>query len=138
LTYQRLQLNIVSENIGLKKCISNKKCENELLIPEENKMKKAFCVLLGFQLIVSGCSEHISAHCLNHSDEISFPPDMRENYHPTLTPITDVAGECYCHVEDAAIVTVMAPVIVAFYGIVLIANVGGGEAIVYGLDALVN
>ncbi|MEE8576063.1 MAG: hypothetical protein V3T31_02300 [candidate division Zixibacteria bacterium] len=101
-------------------------------------MRKVLCVLLGFLLIVSGCSEHISAHCLNHSDEISFPPDMRENYHPTLTPITDVAGECYCHVEDAAIVTVMAPVIVVFLGIVVVAAVGGGESVGFVLEELFN
>ena len=100
-------------------------------------MRKVLCVLLGFQLFVYGCSEHISAHCLNHSEEISFPPDYRENYHPALTPITDVVGECYCHVEDAAIVTVMAPVIVVFLGIVLIVDVGGGESIVSILDTLV-
>ena len=65
-------------------------------------MRKVICVLLGFQLIFSGCSEHISAHCQNLSDEIASSQDMRENYHPVLTPITDVASECYCHVEDAA------------------------------------
>ena len=101
-------------------------------------MRKVICVLLGFLLIVSGCSEHISAHCLNHSEEISFPPDMRENYHPTLTLITDVTGECYCHVEDAAIVTVMIPVIVVFAGIVLVAAIGGGESVGFVLEELFN
>ena len=101
-------------------------------------MRKIICVLLGFQLLVSGCSEHISSHCLNHSEKISFPRDMRENYHPTLTPITDVAGECYCHVEDAAIVTVMAPVMVVFAGIVLIAAIGGGESVGFVLEELFN
>ena len=96
-------------------------------------MRKILCVLLGFQLIVSGCSEHISAHCLNHSDEISFPPDMRENYHPTLTPITDVAGECYCHVEDAAIATAGIPAMVIVYGIYGIA-VLVDSGIISGID----
>ena len=68
-------------------------------------MKKVICVLLCFQFIVSGCSEHLSDHCMVMSAETALPPEQRENYHPVLTPITDVAGECYCHVEDAAIVT---------------------------------
>ena len=68
-------------------------------------MRKVFCVLLGFLLIVSGCSEHFSAHCQEMSAEIDLPTELRENYHPVITPVTDVAGECYCHVEDAAIVT---------------------------------
>ena len=101
-------------------------------------MRKIICMFLGFQLLVSGCSEHISGHCLNHSEEISLPPDMRENYHPMLTPITDVAGECYCHVEDAAIVTVAAPVIVVFFGIVVVAAIGGGESVGFVLEALIN
>ncbi len=68
-------------------------------------MKKVLCVLLGFLLIFSGCSEHLSDHCIELSAEIALPKELRENYHPVLTPITDVAGECYCHVEDAALVT---------------------------------
>jgi len=55
-----------------------------------------------------------------------------------LTPITDVAGECYCHVEDAAIVTVAAPVIVVFFGIVVVAAIGGGESVGFVLEALIN
>ena len=68
-------------------------------------MRKVLCLLLSCLLIVSGCSSHITDHCQNLSDEIASDQDMRENYHPVLTPITDVAGECYCHVEDAAILT---------------------------------
>jgi len=55
-----------------------------------------------------------------------------------LTPITDAAGECYCHVEDAAIVTVAAPVIVVFFGIVVVAAIGGGESVGFVLEALIN
>lgn len=112
--------------------------KGRLLILEVNKMRKFLCVLLGFQLLVSGCSEHISAHCLNHSEEISLSPEMRDNYNPTITPITDVAGECYCHVEDAAIVTVVAPVMVVLFGIVVVIGAGGGESIGYLLEELIN
>ena len=73
---------------------------------EVSKMRKVFCVFLGILLIVSGCSPHLSEHCQDISDEIDTYPDMRENYNPTLTPITDVAGECYCHVEDAVLVAI--------------------------------
>ena len=68
-------------------------------------MRKVLCLLLGVLLIISGCSEHLSDHCIEMSGEISLPRELRENYHPVLTPITDVAGECYCHVEDAALVS---------------------------------
>ena len=68
-------------------------------------MRRVICVLLGFQLLVSGCSEHLSDHCMELSAETALPAEDRENYHFVITPITDVAGECYCHVEDAAIVT---------------------------------
>ena len=88
-------------------------------------MRKVFCVFLGILLIVSGCSPHISAHCQNISDEIAYPLDMRENYNPILTPITDFTGECYCHVEDAAIVTVAATVMVVFWAMVGAAESGG-------------
>jgi len=71
-------------------------------------MRKALSVLLAFLLVVSGCSEHLSDHCMVMSAEIALPSEQREKYHPALTPITDVAGECYCHVEDAAIVTLTA------------------------------
>jgi hypothetical protein len=101
-------------------------------------MRKALCVLLGFQLIVSGCAEHISAHCLDISDEIATDPDMRENYHPTLTPITDVAADCYCHVEDVAIVTVAPAAIVVYWGAVILVGAGDGELIVWLLNLLVN
>jgi hypothetical protein len=89
-------------------------------------MRKVFCMLLGFQLIVSGCSGHITAHCEGVSDEIATAPDMRENYHHILTPMADVAAECYCHVEDAAIVTVAAPAIVVFVGAVLLVALAAG------------
>ena len=49
------------------------------------------------------------------SEEIASPPDTRENYHPALTPITDVAGECYCHVEDAALVALGCTVMIVFW-----------------------
>jgi hypothetical protein len=67
--------------------------------------RKVFCVLLGFQLAVSGCGEHMSVHCRRFSGQIAADPGMRENYNSILTPITDVATECYCRVEDAALVT---------------------------------
>ena len=70
-------------------------------------MKKVLCVLLGFLLIVSGCSEHLSDHCIEMSGEIAAPAELRENYNPILTPITDIAGECYCHIEDAALVVLV-------------------------------
>jgi hypothetical protein len=74
------------------------------LILEESKMRKVFCALLGLQLIVSGCAwQHCTAHCEGVSDEIAKPSDTRENYYPILTPVTDVAAECYCYGEDAAI-----------------------------------
>ena len=73
--------------------------------------KRVFCVFLGFLLAVSGCGEHFTRHCKDMSDEISTPPNMRVNYHPILTPITDFTGECYCHVEDAVIVTAIASII---------------------------
>ena len=137
MTYQRPQFNIISENIGLKKGISSRKCERELLILEAaNKMRKVICMLLGFLLIVSGCSSHITAHCQNLSYETSLPPDMRENYHPTITPVTDVAAGCYCHVEDAVLAIVAGPVIVAYAGICVVASIGGGESVVFSLDAL--
>jgi hypothetical protein len=44
---------------------------------EENKMRKVFCVLVGLQVLVSGCSGHISSHCEAASDEIAKPPDTR-------------------------------------------------------------
>jgi len=101
-------------------------------------MRKVFCILLGFLMILSGCSSHITAHCQNLSDEIATSQDMRENYHPTITPVTDVAAECYCHIEDAVIAIVAAPVIVAYAGICVVATIGGGESVVFGLDALVH
>jgi len=126
------------KNNSLKKGISNKKCESKLLILEVNRMRKVFCVLLGFLLVVSGCGEHITAHCLDLSDEIATAPDMRKNYHPTITPITDVVADCYCHVEDAAIVTVAAPVVIAFWGIFVVGSLGGVEALGELLEASVN
>jgi len=67
--------------------------------------RKVFCVLLGLQLAVSGCcGQHFSGHRPDISEQIAADPNMRENYNPTLTPITDVAAECYCHVEDAALI----------------------------------
>ena len=104
-------------------------------------MRKVFCVLLGILLIISGCSPHITAHCQDISIEIGTSPDMRENYHPTLTPIADVAGECYCHVEDAAITTVAVPVIVIVFLALIITGGDGaglGELVGTGLDALIN
>jgi hypothetical protein len=70
-------------------------------------MRQVFCVLLGFLLIVSGCSEHFSDHCIEMSGEIAAPTELRENYHPAINPITDIAGECLCQVEDAAFVSLM-------------------------------
>ena len=78
-------------------------------------MRKVICVLLGFQLLVSGCSEHLSDHCMELSAETALPAEGRENYHFAITPITDVAGECYCHVEDAAIVTLTTVFFVGWY-----------------------
>ena len=69
-------------------------------------------MLLGVLLIVSGCSEHISGHCIEMSAEIALPTELRENYHPALTPITDIAGECYCHVENAAIATLTIGIVI--------------------------
>ena len=103
-----------------------------------NTHRKVFCMFLGFLLVVSSCGEHITGHCQNLSYKNSLPPDMRENYHPTLTPIADFTGECYCHVEDAAIVAVMAPGLAVYVGIVFVATVAGPELVVDGLDALVN
>ena len=99
-------------------------------------MRKVCCVLLGCLLIVSGCSEHISAHCLNHSDEISLSPDLRNKYHPILTPITDVAGECYCQVEDASIIALAVPVMIVCYGIVVLLAVGGEGSVANLLQSL--
>ena len=77
-------------------------------------MRKVICVLLGFLLIVSGCSDHLSDHCIEMSGEIALPKELRENYLPVLTPITDIAGECYCQVEDAAFVSLMIVVWIGF------------------------
>jgi hypothetical protein len=104
-------------------CGTPKKYQSEFLILEASKMRKVLCLLLGFQLIVSGCSEHISVHCIDMSEEIASPPDTRENYHPALTPITDVAGECYCHVEDGAIVALT---IVFVIGVVIAQGMAAG------------
>jgi hypothetical protein len=67
-------------------------------------MRKVLYVLFGFQLIVSGCAEHISAHCWAASHEIATPPEMRVNYSPILTPIFDATSECYCSFEDFIII----------------------------------
>jgi hypothetical protein len=75
-------------------------------------MKKVICLFLGFLLIASGCSDHISDHCLEMSAEIALPTELRENYNPIVTPITDIVGECYCHVEDAALVVLVIALIV--------------------------
>ena len=83
--------------------------------------RKVFCVLLGFQLAVSGCGEHLSAHCQTLSDEIAGVPEMRENYNSVLTPVADVATECYCTVEDAALVTAGVIVVTGFVAIVVVA-----------------
>ncbi len=105
-------------------------------------MKSVACVVLSLLLAGSGCSEHISAHCLQHSRKIASSRDVREDYRPTLTPIADVAGDCYCYVEDAAIVAVMAPAVVVFLGFALLAVAAGPEnaglAIGSLLDELAN
>ena len=77
-------------------------------------MRKVLCLLLSCLLIVSGCSEHLSDHCIEISGEITLSAELRENYNPALTPITDLAGECYCQVEDAVFVSLMAVVWVGF------------------------
>ena len=41
------------------------------------------------------------------SGEIAAPAELRENYNPILTPIADFAGECYCNVEDVALVALV-------------------------------
>ena len=104
-------------------CGKPKKYQSELMIMGETKMRKVLCLLLGALLIVSGCSEHFSDHCIDMSEEIASPPDTRENYHPALTPITDVAGECYCHVEDGAIVALT---IVFFAGVFFLEGITAG------------
>ncbi|MFC1793810.1 hypothetical protein ACFL3Q_09520 [Planctomycetota bacterium] len=75
-------------------------------------MRKAICLLLVFLLIVSGCSEHLSDHCIEMSEEIALPTGLREDYHPVLTPITDTAGECYCHIEDVALIVLIVGIII--------------------------
>ena len=71
--------------------------------------RRVFCIFVGFLLAVSGCGEHITGHCQDLANEIALPPDMRKDYHPVLTPVTDVVAGCYCHIEDVAIVAVVAP-----------------------------
>ena len=101
-------------------------------------MSKVFCVLLGLQLVASGCGEFSTAHCLDLRDEIATPPDMRKNYHRVVTPATDVAAECYCHVEEAAIAVVAVPVTVVFWGIHVVGAAGGAEGVGSLLDYLIN
>ncbi len=102
--------------MGLLIYLNNRKCEKELLILEEDRMKKVFCMLLGFQMVVSGCAGHLSSHCEAASDEIAEPSDVRENYYPILTPVIDVAAECYCYCEDAVIVAFWLAVLALVYG----------------------
>ena len=96
-------------------------------------IKKTLCVILSYCMVLCGCAEnyHLSDHCDEFTENrikqekkrkdtmaiIMVPAyDLEtgkhyqieqtfedEYYNPYITPVTDVATECYCYTEDAAV-----------------------------------
>jgi len=56
-------------------------------------------------MILSGCAEnyHRTDHCDEFSADRVVEGKERENYNFLLTPVSDVAIECYCYTEDTAL-----------------------------------
>lgn len=70
-----------------------------------DKMKDVICLTLIGLLIISGCAEnyHWTDYCDEFSADRVVEGQERENYKPYITPVSDVAAECYCYTEDAVI-----------------------------------
>jgi hypothetical protein len=73
-------------------------------------------------MVLCGCAEnyHWTDYCDEFSADRVVEGKEREDYNPLLTPATDVASECYCYTEDAAIGTGIA-VAYAAIGVIIIA-----------------
>ncbi len=87
-------------------------------------MRKLMYVFLGLLVTVSGCSEHLSDHCIEMSAKVGEPAATRENYHATLTPIGDFVGECYCNVEDAGLIACYVAFVAGFAVVYCMAQSG--------------
>ncbi|MFZ9034222.1 MAG: hypothetical protein ACO21J_09765 [Anaerohalosphaeraceae bacterium] len=93
-------------------------------------MKKSRCLILSCCMIFCGCAEnyHWTDYCDEFSADRVVEGTEREDYNPLLTPATDVATECYCYTEDAAITTAIGVAVVSVMGLYLWC---GGEICLY-------
>ena len=75
-------------------------------------------------MVLCGCADnyHWTDYCDEFSADRVVEGKERDEYNPLLTPATDVATECYCYTEDAAITTGISVVVVAFVGAMIMAE----------------
>ena len=80
------------------------------------EMKPVICFALICLIFISGCAEnyHWTDYCDEFSADRVAEAQERQNYNSYLTPVSDVAIECYCYTEDTVISTAVGTAVVGY------------------------
>ena len=89
-------------------------------------MRAVICTALICLIFISGCAEnyHWTDYCDEFSADRAVEGQERENYNSYITPVSDVATECYCYTEDTVISAAVGTAVVGYTVFIIAPDVG--------------